>query len=240
MDDAVEKQAEGRGPGAGWRAKCVLCGGQCKEEVSRPASIYGSLGSYRIGTCERCQSGQTMPMPTAAELDNFYSTAYSYDAHQLIQGEKRWRSRRILDAVETRASLRVLDVGCMYGYLLEEARARGAKSVVGVELSAGQVRSARERGFDVFCGSVEGFAASTDQRFDLVVAQHVLEHIIAPARFLQAVRQVLAPEGSPLRLRPELRRACAFGLSTDVGLVPGSRASPPLQRARARAPSRGQ
>lgn len=195
MDSVIERQAEGRAPGAGGRAECVLCGGECREDVSRPASIYAALGSYRIGTCERCRSGQTMPMPNAAELDAFYATAYSYDAHQLIEGEKRWRSRQILDAVEVRASSRVLDVGCMYGYLLEEARARGAKSVVGIELSAGQVRTARERGLDVFCGTIEAFAASTDQRFDLVVAQHVLEHITAPAQFLEAVRRVLAPGG---------------------------------------------
>jgi SAM-dependent methyltransferase len=83
----------------------------------------------------------------------------------------------------------------MYGFLLEEARARGARAVAGVELSAGPAKAAQERGLDVFCGTIEAFAAKTGDRFDLVVAQHVLEHVTDPSQFLRAVRQVLAPGG---------------------------------------------
>jgi SAM-dependent methyltransferase len=130
------------------------------------------------------------------ELDAFYAKEYRYDAHLLIAGEKRWRARRILDLAMPSRTARVLDIGCMYGYLLEEARARGAHAAVGVELSAGPARAAGERGLNVFCGTIEAFAAQSKHApFDLVVAQHVLEHVPDPAAFLEQARKLLGPIG---------------------------------------------
>ena len=174
---------------------CALCGGDTRDHVARPASTYAALGTYRIAECSRCGSGQTLPRPDERELEAFYAKDYGYDAHLLIEDEKRWRARRILDAVGMTRGMRVLDIGCMYGYLLEEAAARGARAAVGIELSAGPARVAKERGLEVFCGTVEAFSASNDRRFDIVVAQHVLEHVSSPGTFLDAVRQLLAPAG---------------------------------------------
>jgi SAM-dependent methyltransferase len=130
-----------------------------------------------------------------AELDAFYAKDYKYDAHLLIANEKRWRARHILGVAMPTGAKRVLDIGCMYGYLLEEARTMGAHTAMGVELSAGPARAAREKGLDVFCGTIESFAESNPQPFDLIVAQHVLEHVTDPMSFLHCARRLLAPDG---------------------------------------------
>jgi SAM-dependent methyltransferase len=176
---------------------CVICGAKVVESVARPASTYAPRGAYRIGTCRACGCGQTLPLPTEADLEALYAREYNYDAHVLIAPEKRWRARRILDAaLRTASGRRVLDVGCMYGYLLEEALARGAAAAVGVELSAGPAKAARGRGLDVFCGTIEKFAETRSEPFDLVVAQHVLEHVSELPSFLGTAKKLVAPGGS--------------------------------------------
>jgi SAM-dependent methyltransferase len=176
---------------------CVICGAPVVESVARPASTYAPRGAYRIGTCRACGCGQTLPLPNEAELAALYAREYNYDAHVLIAPEKRWRARRILDtALGSAPGRRVLDVGCMYGYLLEEARERGVAAAVGVELSAGPAKAARERGLDVFCGTIEKFAEKRPEPFDLVIAQHVLEHVTELTSFLGTAKKLVAPGGS--------------------------------------------
>jgi SAM-dependent methyltransferase len=174
---------------------CGVCGGKTRPGVARPASTYAPRGEYGIATCDRCGSGRTMPVPQPDDLDAFYAREYSYDAHLLIAAEKRWRARRILETALPPGAKRVLDVGCMYGYLLEEAKARGVRDAMGVELSAGPAKAAAANGLDVFCGSIAGFAARGPGKFDLIVAQHVLEHVPDPGAFLKCARELLAPGG---------------------------------------------
>jgi SAM-dependent methyltransferase len=175
---------------------CAICAGAIQRDVAHPASTYAPRGDYGIGQCERCGSGRTTPFPSVDELNAFYSKEYQYDAHLLIEGEKRWRARHILDAALPRGAERVLDVGCMYGYLLEEAKARGVREAVGVELSAGPAKAASAKGLDVFCGTIEALVEERrPSRFDLIVAQHVLEHVPDPAAFLTCARELVAPGG---------------------------------------------
>ncbi len=176
-------------------ATCGACGGGTRSDVARPASTYAPRGEYGIATCESCGSGRTVPIPDLEELNAFYAKEYKYDAHLLIAEEKRWRARHILDTALPAGAKRVLDVGCMYGYLLEEAKARGVKDAMGVELSAGPAKAAVANGLDVFCGSIEAFAEKKPGEFDLIVAQHVLEHVPDPVSFLQCARELLAPGG---------------------------------------------
>ncbi len=184
----VERQETPKTP------SCVVCDGAIVDDVARPASSYAPRGTYRVATCERCGCGQTVPRPDDDELSAFYAREYKYDAHVLIEAEKRWRARHILDVAMKSGDRRVLDVGCMYGYLVEEAKARG-KDAVGVELSAGPAKAAEARGLDVFCGTIEAYSRKNPAKFDLVVAQHVLEHVSDLGSFLATARTLIAPGG---------------------------------------------
>src|SRR5215475_5511618 len=75
--------------------------------------------------------------------------------------------------------MRVLDLGCGLGYFAREARARGAREVVGVDLSERMLAEARRRTDDdsiVFVrDSLEGFAADLES-FELVVSTLALHY----------------------------------------------------------------
>jgi len=173
---------------------CIVCGGALAPAVARPRSSYATLGAYRIDACRGCGAGATMPRPDAAALARCYEATYGYSTHDLIEVEKRRRAAALLAWSGVPAG-RILDVGCMFGFLLDEARDRGL-SACGIELSAGAAAAAAAKGHDVFVGTIEAFAQDRPAlRFDAIFAQHVLEHIPDPRTFLAAARSLLVPGG---------------------------------------------
>jgi 2-polyprenyl-3-methyl-5-hydroxy-6-metoxy-1,4-benzoquinol methylase len=166
--------------------------------LKRVSSTYASGKSYQIYRGDPSGIGVTVPVPTLAELSELYASTYDYGAHALIENEKRWRNRKLVEHLMAGgASIdTVLDVGCMYGYLLEELRERGARAVHGIEIAAGPARAAEAKGFAIHQGTIEAYAASTPGgTFDVVFAQHVLEHVGDPLLFLRAALALLKPGG---------------------------------------------
>jgi SAM-dependent methyltransferase len=96
------------------------------------------------------------------------------------------------------ADRRVLDLGCGLGYFAREARARGARQVVGVDLSERMLREARRRtddaGIVYLRDSLEGFTAEPAS-FDLVVATLALHYIADYAGLVRRVAGWLVPGG---------------------------------------------
>jgi SAM-dependent methyltransferase len=175
-------------------ATCIVCGGALAPAVARPRSSYAPLGAYRIDACDGCGAGATMPRPSTEELARCYEATYGYSTHDLIEAEKRRRAAALLDWAGVTTG-RILDIGCMFGFLLDEARGRGLVPY-GIELSPGAAAVAAAKGHDVFTGTIEAFAeARPALRFDAIFAQHVLEHIPDPHGFLAVARTRLAPGG---------------------------------------------
>jgi len=193
---------------------CIICGGALAPAVARPRSSYAALGAYRIDECSGCGAGATMPRPSADELLRCYEASYGYSAHDLIEAEKRRRAAALLRWSGVTAG-RILDVGCMFGFLLDEARGHGV-APYGIELSAGPAAAAAAKGHDVFTGTIEAFARDRPAlRFEAIFAQHVLEHIQDPRGFLGVARSLLVPGGKLVLCVPNfearLRRIARTG-----------------------------
>jgi SAM-dependent methyltransferase len=91
---------------------------------------------------------------------------------------------------------RVLDLGCGEGQLARRAVDGGARHVVGVDLSAAQIREARRRGGGP--SYVRGTVTEVPARsawFDAIVACLVLEHVEDLDGALDEVQRVLRPGG---------------------------------------------
>lgn len=173
---------------------CIVCNGQLAPAVERPFSSYADRGAWRIDVCRECGAGATMPRPTHDELARCYEATYGYSTHDLIEAEKRRRAAWLLTWSGVRTG-RILDVGCMFGFLLDEARASGLDTY-GIELSPAPAKAAADKGHNVFTGTIEAFAAKhPGLKFDAVFAQHVLEHIPDPREFLATAKSLLVPGG---------------------------------------------
>lgn len=86
-----------------------------------------------------------------------------------------------------------LDVGCSVGVLLDVANKSGFE-VKGVEVSQWASKFARQKGFDVVTGDLLS-AGYPDRSFDVVVLNHVLEHIFEPIAILNEVERIMKDDG---------------------------------------------
>lgn len=180
-------------------AACILCGQTTREVVSHRdrhgAPLVTSL-------CTGCGLIRNDPVPTQAELDQFYGSAYreSYKGASAPRPRQIWRNfdrtrRHILKFRDIYGrGGRWLDLGCGSGEFLSLAKALGAEAE-GVEPHAGySAYSATVLGLNVRTGTLEScdYAAGS---FDLIRLSHVLEHMRDPLGTLATLRDWLTPDG---------------------------------------------
>jgi 2-polyprenyl-6-hydroxyphenyl methylase/3-demethylubiquinone-9 3-methyltransferase len=106
------------------------------------------------------------------------------------------RDRKRLDSMK---GLHILDIGCGGG-LLSEPLARLGASVVGVDPTAINVETAKRHAaqsdllIDYRCTTAEQLA-HTGERFDIVLAMEVVEHVADVPLFIQSCAAMLRPNG---------------------------------------------
>lgn len=96
--------------------------------------------------------------------------------------------------------VRLLDVGCSSGALLIRAREMGFEAE-GVDPSARAAATARQAGFKVHTGPLEG-AQFPDASFEAVTLIEVVEHLRDPRSLLVECRRILKPRGILLITTP--------------------------------------
>ena len=101
----------------------------------------------------------------------------------------------------------VLEVGCGYGFFLDEAAAFAGRRY-GTEMSPAAARRAEAlnqaaaRNLQIYAGGLE--AVPADLEVDLIVALHVIEHIYDPVSFVEAAMRHLAPGGRIVLAAPDM------------------------------------
>ncbi|MCE1179833.1 MAG: class I SAM-dependent methyltransferase [Micrococcales bacterium] len=129
--------------------------------------------------------------------------AYSELMDKMLDEEGRRHKAAKIIAVVSHAlgrssldGLRALDVGCSAGFIADELATAGAQTT-GVDIDEPGLVKARER----FGGRVE-FALARgealpfdDDSMDVVVFNHIYEHVVDPVVVLADIRRVLSPRG---------------------------------------------
>ena len=95
------------------------------------------------------------------------------------------------------SGLRILDIGCGAGLLCEPLTRLGAQ-VVGVDPSATNIEVAKlhaaasSLAIDYRCTTIEEMP---DDKFDIVLAMEVIEHVVSVAAFLDRCTALMKPDG---------------------------------------------
>lgn len=96
--------------------------------------------------------------------------------------------------LDTYPSLKILDVGCHTGFLVQALQSAGYRAS-GVDISAEAVAFGRSMGIDNLSVASEERLPFPDRHFNLVLCLDVLEHIKNDRQMLTEIERVLVPGG---------------------------------------------
>jgi len=141
-------------------------------------------------------------LPSGTELYDLYR-GVNDERYMVEERGRRRTARRLLDRLGRHVSRgRLLQVGCGYGLLLDEARRRGY-DVEGVEPSAAAADYARGHlGLAVREMAIEEAELDADT-YDAILLVDVLEHLDDPLATLDRLLGVLAPSGALVVVTPD-------------------------------------
>jgi 2-polyprenyl-3-methyl-5-hydroxy-6-metoxy-1,4-benzoquinol methylase len=205
-------------------ARCRLCEGESKEMYTDLSDhFFEAPGHWNFRRCVNpaCGLWWLDPLPIAEDLPKAYET-YSTHSDELTSPGPRRRLERV--ALRTALSImgidrereqsrslylsgtppgRLLEVGCGAGARLARLRDRGW-DVHGQEVDAVAAEVARQTyNLPVVVAPLES-AGFSENSFDAVAANHVIEHVPDPVELLRQSWRLLRPGGDLIIVTPNV------------------------------------
>lgn len=185
---------------------CPLCGSERREFIFRLREPYG------VARCVACGFHYLYPRLAESALREAYQQSSYYeggicgyaDASYTDQETAlRATFKRLLNNLSQHGLTGgdLLEVGCGYGYLLDEA-ARYFERRTGTDFSAEAAAIARSTGAEVFVGGIEQVPCGS--RFDCILAIQVIEHVYDPRCFLEQLANHAKPGGHIVLATPDI------------------------------------
>lgn len=168
----------------------------CNFCKSHPLELTLEVKGRQIYYCSQCQIAETLPFEFEGE-SLYQDSAYFTEKNRYLESDSSHHQsfQHILDLVVThKTSGRFLDIGCGPGVLLKLAKGQGW-DVSGIEVSKWAVEYAvKEWGLNVTCSPLQE-NIFPDSSFDVVVANHSLEHMPNPNDALRVISKLLKKGG---------------------------------------------
>jgi len=154
---------------------------------------------WRVDECSDCTHQFLNPQPSWEEVEPYYSDYAAFDPKRddpSLDGPELEAARHSgrLRHITLRPGKLLLDVGCNTGKFIRLAKKLGME-VTGIEPREQPADLGRSNGLNIFGGTLEDFANSTSEKFDMITANQVIEHVPNPIEVLATMRSLLAPGG---------------------------------------------
>ncbi|MCX6993628.1 MAG: class I SAM-dependent methyltransferase [Kiritimatiellaeota bacterium] len=174
-------------------ADCPLCG----AGNGKPTRF--DFTPYKLARCAECGlyfCATRLKPEDVAKLyaHHDYFEGQGYDSYAAQEPALRLTFRRFLKKLNAAFPLQgaLLEIGCGYGYLLDEARPYFQQRV-GTDFSPQAVKQAATYGAKIYQGDIDGLPR--DDRYDCIILAHVIEHVYRPVPLLRAIRDKLKAGG---------------------------------------------
>lgn len=201
---------------------CPLCSSKdTQPHILELSSVYATR-TYDLYKCHSCKNIFTYPQPTLSTLSDIYKHSYAYKIHLQILSEKKFRAKYLADIIlKSGRYHKILEIGCMYGYLLEELADNGLE-VHGAEIDKKATKYCQSQGLDVINCSLSDYPKISKSKYDLIILSHSLEHLPNPKTDIAILKKLLSPQGKLLILVPNSESFCArlFGRYWGYWQVP--------------------
>lgn len=176
--------------------KCYICKSSLVE-------LHKQVNDFPIYKCKKCHLLWTQNI-TEKDIELFYDENYFYSDSKIgysdyLASEKTHRKNaknilKIVDKVHNLTDLKILDIGCAHGFLLDEARKWRNCSAFGIELS----KFARNYAKNIL--NLAAYKNGIEDRFesnffDVIFLVGTIEHLIDPKETLENIYRILKPKG---------------------------------------------
>lgn len=186
--------------------RCAVCGRSRGQELLATTEVDWQDDRVEIVRCGDCRS----VLLSAVKPPSAYSESdWDWYVEQLAGIET---IAAVLAKVAAPTGARMLDVGCGYGFGLDIARVLFGWQGIGLDPSLAAERGRADLGLDIRPGTLDD-AFEPDERFDVIFASEVLEHVPDPRGFLVSVERRLSDRGVFLMTTPD---AAAVSLETPM------------------------
>jgi SAM-dependent methyltransferase len=167
----------------------------CGENIY---SIYVNFGKHKIVACKKCGLLRNFPKPTTGVYERVESLEYENNPDVSIQV-----INYIIDLKNKfNSDANILDFGCGDGRIMESFISNGFKNVFGLEVSSYLANKAKNKGLLVFSSISE---IQNNLFFDVVIANHVFEHIEKLSDVLNDLSKFLKNDSTVLVFVPNIR-----------------------------------
>ena len=194
---------------------CPLChSDKIKFVLKTKDFTYPKKNEYfTFSQCRDCQAIFQSKRPSVNQIKDYYQEDYQpyKDDYSILV---RWfiklrtlleikKYNRLLKNKDSPGGVKVLEIGCARGKYIKSLRDWGGYQVIGVEIDKKSSEYAqKEHNLEVRCGELlsQNFPANN---FDIVIMNHVLEHLYNPLETLKEVHRILRPRGLLLVRTPD-------------------------------------
>lgn len=181
---------------------CIIC--------KSKAYLFAKRKYYEIYKCPVCGFGFTLNLKE--QSGDYHRDQEYFGEEDLFKNIFLKRVKIISKFVNPRA--KILEVGCSTGLMLSLFQIRGYE-VVGVEMSKRASKLAQDREIKVMEKPFEKI--NFDEKFDVIIFNHTLEHLKDPLDVLKKAKTLLRPKGI---LYIDLPNFDSFSAKTLKGMWP--------------------
>lgn len=211
------------------KRECPICANKNNERISLLCDNMKILGtSFPASNSDtvECTTCGCVYVNMDATQDNF--TKYYEDIAQSIsytsifgkQKTQEYYSKiyaileeYIRSVSENKDEIRILDVGCAFGEFIEYLQSKNYNNVEGTEISKECIRVGAERGIRINAVNILNIDTLKEERFDIIILSHVLEHIVDCKKALENCKSLLKDTGCIYVEFPDAEKYCNVNMS---------------------------
>ena len=198
--------------------KCVVCKSQDCKLIMKNHNGYVKGTFYDIFKCNECDTHfiditklnkKVYEDIYSSESTPSYDRYYQYAKQIKLEKnpieflcDKEYTYYPAKEYLKGKKRLDILEVGCGYGYL-SYAMSKLGHNVTGIDISKNAIKFAKSNfGGNYIADSLENFNSKNNQKFDLIVATEVIEHLTNPTEFMSIGLKLLKNEGKIILTTP--------------------------------------
>lgn len=185
---------------------CPICSGEQRE------TLYANFGVHNVVRCTGCTVYYLYPRLTEAAINRFYEqdsyfeggdSGYSVTGYSEQERALRATFKKLMQNLDERSLTggSLLEIGCGFGYLLQEAEPYFSYRA-GTEFSPSGAERARRHANVIYEGGVD--ALPDDASFDCLIGTQVIEHVYDPLAFIRKLIRFGRPGGTVVLSTPDI------------------------------------